>query len=562
MSMHPARQAYVEEEQEDAGVDISSIPTSHDYSIPSQSAGVPSQQASSVLNDFARKRKAAALAVPTDDKRVRTELRARGEPITLFGERAEDRRERLRGILLTEQEGTAGADEDEIMRDATHEGAGDEDDEDEEEGEFYTEGSQALLQARKDIARYSLPRAKQRIAHQRIESSIPVATHVRHRKAIQDRLKGYELFGSQIASERPLSMVRFAPNGELIACGDWGGSLKLLSIPNLENEKVLRGHRQMIGGISWVPGATLPGTTISPDSVNLASSGGEGDIHLWSLNQDTPLATLSGHTGRVCRTDIHPSTAYLASASYDYTWRLWDLATTTELLLQEGHSKEVFNVSFNGDGSLLASAGLDSIGRIWDLRTGRTVMLLEGHVAPIHALDWGVDGTRVMTGAADGFAKCWDLRAVRETASLGAHRGGVSDIRWFKGGGDGPLSGKMPEMVKKEDRGSEDVEMGGNGAEDGNDAEETSEGPTDPSSRSSEEDLVPQPKKAGTFLVTTGFDKAVNIFSADDWTLCKSLTGHDGTVLAADVAADSRWVASCGRDRTVKLWGRDDGMGI
>ncbi|KAI7336830.1 hypothetical protein KC354_g17709, partial [Hortaea werneckii] len=229
MSMHPARQAYVEEEQEDAGVDISSIPTSHDYSIPSQSAGVPSQQASSVLNDFARKRKAAALAVPTDDKRVRTELRARGEPITLFGERAEDRRERLRGLLLTEQEGTAGADEDEVMRDATHEGAGDEDDEDEEEGEFYTEGSQALLQARKDIARYSLPRAKQRIAHQRIESSIPVATHVRHRKAIQDRLKGYELFGSQIASERPLSMVRFAPNGELIACGDWGGSLKLLS---------------------------------------------------------------------------------------------------------------------------------------------------------------------------------------------------------------------------------------------------------------------------------------------------------------------------------------------
>ncbi|KAI7523756.1 U4/U6 small nuclear ribonucleoprotein Prp4, partial [Hortaea werneckii] len=308
-------------------------------------------------------------------------------------------------------------------------------------------------------------------------------------------------------------MVRFAPNGEIIACGDWGGSLKLLSMPNLENEKVLRGHRQMIGGISWVPGATLPGTTISPDSVNLASSGGEGDIHLWSLNQDTPLATLSGHTGRVCRTDIHPSTAYLASASYDYTWRLWDLATTTELLLQEGHSKEVFNVSFNGDGSLLASAGLDSIGRIWDLRTGRTVMLLEGHVAPIHALDWGVDGTRVMTGAADGFAKCWDLRAVRETASLGAHRGGVSDIRWYKGGGDGPLSGKMPEMVRKGDGG--DVEMGGNGGEDGHDREETSEGPRD----SNEADLVPQPKKSGTFLVTTGFDKAVNIFSADDWTL-------------------------------------------
>jgi U4/U6 small nuclear ribonucleoprotein PRP4 len=71
-----------------------------------------------------------------------------------------------------------------------------------------------------------------------------------------------------------------------------------------------------------------------------------------------------------------------------------------------------------------------------------------------------------------------------------------------------------------------------------------------------------QPKKSGTFVVSAGFDKAVNIFSADDWALCKSLTGHDGTVLAADVTDDARFIASCGRDRTVKLWARDDMQGI
>ena len=501
-----------------------------DYAIPSQAAGVPSQQASAVYDEFARKRKAAALAVPTDDKRVRQELRSRGEPITLFGERPEDRRDRLRELLYREQEG--GAEEDESMRDVTEEPEAEE-----EEGEFYTEGSQALLESRKEIAKYSLPRARQRIEHQRLESTIPVQTHVKHRKAIKERLRGFELFGSQIASERPMSMVRFAPNGELIACGDWGGSVKLLDVPNLETKAVLRGHKQMIGGLTWYPGATLPESTVSPDSVNLASSGGEGDIHLWSLQQDTPISTLSGHSARVCRTEFHPSGKYLASASYDTTWRLWDVATTTELLLQEGHSKEVYNVSFNGDGSLIASAGLDSIGRIWDLRTGRTVMLLEGHVGPIHALDWGVDGTRVLTGSADGFAKCWDLRAVRETASIGAHRGGVSELRWFKGT-DGPLGGQMPQMAKG------DMTM-----TNGDGDEEASQ-------------PVPQPKKAGTFFVSSGFDKAVNVFSADDWALCKSLTGHDGTVLAADVTADSKWIASCGRDRTVKLWARDDMEGI
>lgn len=487
--------------------------TDTNYSLPSGSAA-PSQQTSSILDDFARKRKVAAIAVPTDEKRVRTELRNRGEPVTLFGERPEDRRDRLRGILYAEQEGG----QDEEMQDASDE-SGEEGDEADEE--FYTEGSEALLAARRDIARYSLPRTAQRVAYQKEESKIPVATHVKHRKEIKDRLAGFELFGSQIAGERPVSMVRFSPNGEIVASGDWAGSIKLLDVPNLETKMTLRGHKSMIGGLAWYPGATLPTSNVSPDNLNLASAGGEGDIHLWSLTQDTPISTLPGHTARAVRTAFHPSGRYLASASYDTTWRLWDVNTTQELLLQEGHSKEVFTVAFNEDGSLAASAGLDSIGRIWDLRSGRTIMFLDAHVAPIHALDWGSDGHRVLTGSADGFAKCWDLRAVRETASVGAHRGGVTDLKWFKGA-DGPISGAA----------------------------------------SRDADGAMQPKKSGTFVVSAGFDKAVNVFSADDWALSKSLIGHDGSVLAADVTDDARWIASCGRDRTVKLWARDDMEGI
>lgn len=471
------------------------------------------------------------MAVPTDDKRVRTELRARGEPITLFGERPEDRRDRLRALLYAAQGGGDGGDEDTEMQEVEQGGK----DNEEDEGEFFSRGTHELLQARRDMAEYSLPRAKRRIAYQRRESVMPVSTHVKHRREIKERLRGFELFGSQIASERPMSIVRFSPNGEMLAAGDWNGSIRLLDVPNLETKKVLRGHKQMIGGISWCPGATLPTSSVSPDSVNLASSGGEGDVHLWSLTQDTPIATLSGHNQRVCRVEFHPSGKYLASASYDTTWRLWDVTTTSELMLQEGHSKEVYTVSFNEDGSLVASAGLDSIGRVWDLRSGRVAMILDTHVGPIHALDWGPDGYRVMTGSADGFAKCWDLRAIRESASIGAHRGGVSDLRWFKGT-DGPLHSKTSTSDLAMTNGDDDKHA---------DAEDDSSPLT-------------LPKKSGTFFISSGFDKAVNIFSADDWALCKSLTGHDGTVLATDMTSDAKWIASCGRDRTVKLWARDD----
>ncbi|KAL8791005.1 MAG: hypothetical protein Q9195_006079 [Heterodermia aff. obscurata] len=485
-----------------------------DYDLPSSTAGIAPEKASAILNQFQRKRRAAAIAVPTDDGRVRARLREMGEPITLFGEGPGDRRDRLREYLTVQAELEEGSDGDVQMGEGT-----DTMQQGEQEEEFYTEGLAELLSARKAIARYSLPRARDRVASQKLESAIPLRTHIKHRKALKDRLQNFDLFGTQIAGERPISLVRFSPNGEIIAAGNWGGGVKLLDVPNLDAKTTLRGHTDRVGGISWYPTATLPDSTVSPTTVNLATSGGEGKIHLWSLSADTPLSTLTGHTDRVARIEFHPSGDYLASASSDTTWRLWDVTTTTELLLQEGHSREVYALAFHPDGSLLASAGLDSIGRIWDLRTGRTVMILDGHIRAIHALDWAPDGHRVLSGSADGWIKCWDVRAVKCANSFGAHRSVVSDLRWFKGGG-----GTRDEKPALDD--------------------------------------VVRPKKAGTFFVSSGFDKEVNVFSADDWARVKGLSGHSGNVLGCDVSRDGRWIASCGHDRTVKLWGMEDGGGV
>ncbi|KAI1339112.1 WD40 repeat-like protein [Xylariaceae sp. FL0016] len=517
--MHPSRQAYVEEGEEDRGMSLDEIPIDHDYDLPSAGAGIAPEKASALLSQFERKKMAASIAVPTDDGRVRTRLRELGEPITLFGEDPADRRNRLRELLLNIQTAAAGEGADVAMEDAP------DGEEEEREEEFYTNGGEELLKARQHIARYSLPRAKRRIAFQKEEASIPLRTHVKFRKQVKERLQGFELQGSQTAGDRHIGMTRISPNGQYVAAGNWGGSIKLIEIPSLEEKLTLRGHNTRISGISWMPGSTLPEGNVSPDSVNLASGGAEGHVKLWSLNQDTPLSTLEGHSQRVCRVEFHPSGRYLASASEDTSWRLWDVETTTELLLQEGHSRGVFAISYNTDGSLLASGGMDSIGRIWDLRSGRTVMILDGHmdghIKPIHGIDWGSDGHRVLTGSADGWVKCWDVRKVQRTGGIGAHSSAVSDLRWYKGLDD-PLWG----------------------------------GPIS-------DDKTPQePKKSGTFFVSAGFDRKVNIFSADDWTLVQTLEGHTGPVAAVDISRDGKWIVSGGHDRTVKLWGRNDSEGV
>lgn len=482
---------------------------------------VAPEKANAILVQFERKRRAAGLIVPTDDTQVRQRLRDFKEPVTLFGEGKAERRDRLRKLLADKQDRSAAGldkDGDVHLTDETDNDSDENDEDNKDEEEFYTEGSDELLKARQDITQYSLRRAPQKLDFQKAESKIPLRTQVKHRNEIKDRLKGIDLFASQVAADRPVSVTRFSPSGTLVAAGNWGGSIKLLDVPNLEEKAVLRGHNDRVGGISWFPGATLPGYSVSADSVNLASGGGEGQVQLWSLNNETPLSTLTGHTSRVCRVEFHPSGKYLASASYDTTWRLWDVNTSTELLLQEGHSREVYTISFNGDGSLLASGGLDSFGRVWDLRTGRTIMILEGHVKEIYGLDWSPDGYRILTGSGDGLAICWDVRMVRETARIPANSRGVTDLKWFKGT-DGPINARLPAI---DDQG----------------------------------DFVP--KKSGSFFISCGFDKNVSIFSANDWTPCRTLSGHSANVLSTDVTNDGKWIVSSGHDRTVKLWGRDD----
>lgn len=471
------------------------------------------ENASALLSQFERKRLAARIAVPTNDESIKAMLRERGLPITLFGENnPADRRERLRQVLTDETEqakaqGQEGVDVD--MEDVLED-----EDEDEQDEEYYTRGDDSLLAARIEIAKYSLPRAKRRVQFQREEAKIPLRTHVKHRKQIKEKLQSFELQSSQVGGQRYLSMVRLSPEGQLCATGDWGGSLKVVSAPDLEIKKVLRGHTSKIGGIDWYPSASLSGS----DTVQLASSSADGAVNLWSLEKDTPLSSLAqAGGGKVNKIGFHPSGRFLATACEDTTWRLYDVATGNEILCQEGHSRAVTTVSFQSEGALVATAGQDSIGRIWDLRSGRTIMLCEGHIQPITSSSW-IDGHRLLSGSLDGFVKVWDVRKVQSGGNLAGSTSGVTDLRIFKGLDD-PVDGIPPGQDEK-------------GAQ--------------------------SPKKSATFFASSGLDRRVNVYSMDDYSLISSLESHTAPISSVDISRDGRWIVSGSHDRTLKLWARNE----
>lgn len=496
------------------------------YIAMNYDAHVSTRKAKDLIDEQARNKVAKTIAVPTDDGDVRKRLRAHKEPITLFGEDKADRRARLRKQLLDRQlNGLTLGDEDIDMGSDSGAGAGGEEEEEEEE-EFYTPGEHELLKARQEIAKFSLPRAKQRLAYQAYLANLPFATHYKYRTdQVISPLRKYALLGTQYGFDRPVSIVRFAPDSSTVAIGSWTGQIKILSIPDLSERMVYRGGHTDKMGLAWHPRAT---TSLLPESgANLATGGTEGTVLLWSLTSPEPIAAMTGHESRIARLDFHPSGQYVGSASYDTTWRLWDITTQQEVLLQEGHSKEVFSIKFHLDGSLVGTGGLDAVGRMWDLRTGRSIMTLDGHVRGIYGLDISPNGVHVATGSADGTIKVWDLRQHKCVFTIPAHTSIISDVKFYS-------SNEIPATATTTTN-----ETNYNNRTDHNDDEIKS--------------------STGMYLVSSSYDRTIKIWNADTWTHVKTLEGHPDKVMSVDIASNNKYIASSGWDRTVKLWAKESG---
>ncbi|KAI5083086.1 hypothetical protein GOP47_0002829 [Adiantum capillus-veneris] len=393
----------------------------YDVSEESRKAKERQEQA---LQQVLLNRRAKALAVPTNDAIVRSRLRSLDQPITLFGEREMERRQRLRDhMALLDSQGEL----DRYLT-STHafaaaladDGAAKEDERMEEVQTvpFFTEGSNELLQARIELMKYSLSRAASRISRMKLKRENPDEDEDAELDYVLQRMSQISMNCSQIGDDRPLSGCAFSPDGAILATSGWSGATKIWNVETMERAMTLRGHTERVTSVAFSPAENI-----------LATASADRTAILWGLDGSC-LRKFEGHLDRLARIAFHPSGAYLGTASFDKTWRLWDVNTGIELLLQEGHSRTVYGVAFQCDGSLVATCGLDALARVWDLRTGRSILALEGHVKPVLGIDFSPNGYHLATGGEDHTCRIWDLRKRRTIYIIPAHNNLVSQVKY------------------------------------------------------------------------------------------------------------------------------------
>uniref|UniRef100_M4B2G3 Pre-mRNA processing factor 4 (PRP4)-like domain-containing protein n=1 Tax=Hyaloperonospora arabidopsidis (strain Emoy2) TaxID=559515 RepID=M4B2G3_HYAAE len=485
----------------------------------SESSRAAQEKHAQLLRRVEAEKRARNVAVPTVVEEVIRKLRQLGEPITLFGERPADRRERLREILsrldveaeengyvrqvfgdIEKQEIAADAAGDERAAGAGETATGKLSRAHESQLFYVPLTNEKMKKVRATIFAHASSATGARLKRERQERSMSAEERARtvdqYAAGLYSAAQKMANVASQNGDVRPISAVRFSADGGHVATGSWSSLVKVWDATNANEVKVFRGHEDRVTGVAWHPTKAFSEMTDSGDSVCLCSGSADGTARLWSAGRNEPLAVLEGHKARLGKVAFHPLGDYVGTTSFDHTWRLWDVATAKELLLQEGHYTEVYAIAFQKDGALAATGDLNGNGRVWDLRSGKAVLPLQGHSKQILSMDFAANGVQIASGSDDRSVRIWDLRQQKCSYMIPAHSKLVSDVRFS------PASSEL--------------------------------------------------------LLSASYDSSIKLWRTRDWKLMTTMRGHDGKVMSADFAPDEKHLVSCGSDRTFKLWAHEN----
>ncbi|CAI7902636.1 unnamed protein product, partial [Closterium sp. NIES-54] len=138
---------------------------------------------------------------------------------------------------------------------------------------------------------------------------------------------------------------------------------------------------------------------IHPQQNRILTGGVDASAVVFARDDGQIVATLTGHTKRVCAVKFVAPEDLLLTASAD---------KVADESLAEGYT----SASFHPDGLILGTGTAESLVRIWDVKTQANVAKFEGHSGPITAISFSENGYFLATAASDG-VKLWDLRKLK-----------------------------------------------------------------------------------------------------------------------------------------------------
>ncbi|KAF9295998.1 hypothetical protein BGZ88_000947 [Linnemannia elongata] len=355
---------------------------------------------------------------------------------------------------------------------------------------------------------------------------------------LEDSDKPALVFGRDLG---PVYCVAFSPDadGRHIVSGYLSHNVHLWDTATGEHLRTLSGHTAGVNSV-----------TFSQDGQWIATSGADMSVRLWSAKSGIQLSVFEGHEGVVPSVAFSPIRQQIASCSDDRTVRLWDMSiagsssSSTAAVadgLSPGQSRSVSCVAYSPDGQSIASAGSDKTVWEWNVSTGESPRpILADYSTTIGCLSYSPDGKRIATAGYDPAVRLNDATQRGDgsgSLELWGHFGVVSGVA-FSPCGQWIASSSFDTTVRLWD-----TRTGASGniltGHTGGGATCVAYSPS------------------GDRVAAGGEDGSIRIWdpTGSSGEAVLELIGHEGSVSAVAYSpVGQHKIASCGVDKTVRLW--------
>jgi WD40 repeat protein len=321
----------------------------------------------------------------------------------------------------------------------------------------------------------------------------------------------------------------------------------------------------------------------SPDGMHIVTAGSDGTVRQWDAATGREIeAPYDRHTGEVAAAVYSPDGQWVASGGTDRTVRVWRAAGRDDVAILHGHTEAVIRVAFRPGGRRLASASLrrdtvhgwarDDTVRVWEVDPGATLPVLRSHTRKVYPVAFSPDGLRIASGSYDQSVRLWDAATGEPCATL-SHPGYVLSLV-FSPDGQGLVTGSLGDdrlriwdvataRVRKEIQGPGQgfrfLTVSPDGKKVAATADPVQMCVCDLTSgerlfATQGRPLAYSPDGRWLAIVRAADEKTVVLLDARTHEAVAGFHGHDQDVQSATFSPDSRLLATCSLDRTVRLW--------
>ena len=252
-----------------------------------------------------------------------------------------------------------------------------------------------------------------------------------------------------------------------------------------------------------------------------------------AVSLQSPLVSMSGHTGKVLSVDFSPDGKLLATGSVDNTLRLWQVKQGQLLRTMQGHPFPVMVVAFSPDGATLATGSSDGLIRTWTISNGLLQRTLQGHGGSILDLDYSPDGKYLASSGDDFTVRLWNAKLGRLLRTVDEAMAQVTSLAFSPDGNY---------LAWAEADGSLRLWQISDGAW-GNGLHGLAQPATS---------LALSPD--GTLLVSGYRDGQMQLWSLPDSGLLETLSAHNSAITGLAFSQGGQWLASSSADSVIRLW--------